>query len=130
MIRLGMHTVIAAATCLAMTMMAGSVLGQAASAGAAQLDCNRGPVQKQFGGSPWLAYACSDGRSVVLVSAPGNPATPFYFMFSATASGHRLVGEGTGAKAVTDKAYGELKELSSQQIMQIFEDAARSPLPR
>jgi hypothetical protein len=48
---------------------------------------------------------------------------PFYFMFSANGSGHRLIGEGTGSKAATDKAYKELKAFSEAQIQQLFAEA-------
>jgi hypothetical protein len=77
-----------------------------------QLECNIGPISKTFGNSRWRIYSCSDGQSIVVVSAPGSSAGPFYFMFQATASGHHLIGEGTGNKVATDKAYGDLKALS------------------
>jgi hypothetical protein len=32
------------------------------------LDCSAGPISKNFGATPWLVYACSDGKSVVAVS--------------------------------------------------------------
>jgi len=49
---------------------------------APQLNCNIGPVAKTYGRTQWLVYSCDDDRSVVIVSASGNPATPAYFMFS------------------------------------------------
>jgi hypothetical protein len=52
---------------------------------------------------------------------------PFYFMFSANGSGHRLIGEGTGSKAATDKAREELSALSEPQIQQLFVEAASVP---
>ncbi|MFZ0870722.1 MAG: hypothetical protein WAM90_08340 [Rhodanobacter sp.] len=91
-------------------------LAQVPGATSPKLECDIGPIPKTFGNSQWRVYSCSDGRSVVVVSAPGSPAVPFYFMFQATASGHHLIGEGTGKKAATDEAYGELKGLSEQGI--------------
>ena len=97
---------------------------QAPAGSSAPLDCGRGPVQKSYGGVPWLAYGCSDGRSVVLMSAPGSPAMPFYFTFAAKDAAYRLVGEGTGSKVVTDKAFKELRALSDSQIRRIYQEAA------
>ena len=36
--------------------------------------CEVGPVTRTYGQSGWLVYGCSDKRSLVFVSAPGNPA--------------------------------------------------------
>lgn len=83
---------------------------------ASELSCDIGPVPQSIGGGQWLAYSCSDSRSVVVVAAPNNPAAPFYFMFQATANGHHLIGEGTGSKAATDEAYKALNALSEKQI--------------
>ena len=59
-------------------------------------ECNIGPVTKTYGQAQWLVYSCNDDKTLVIVSAPGNPATPFYFTFLPTDAGHRLFGEGTG----------------------------------
>ena len=107
---------------VALCWSAGAVFGQPA-ASAAPLDCGLGPVSKTFGGVSWLVYACSDRRSVVLMSAPGSPAMPFYFMFSADGSRHRLIGEGTGNKVVTDRAYRELQALPEAEIRKLFVQA-------
>jgi hypothetical protein len=50
------------------------------------------------------------------VTAPGNPAMPFYFLFSSTNDGYQLFGEGTGDKAFTDAAHKELAALSNSDI--------------
>src|SRR5688572_6611140 len=47
------------------------------TAAATRVHCTAGPLPASFGALPWLLYACDDGRSVALVSAPGNPAAPF-----------------------------------------------------
>jgi hypothetical protein len=83
---------------------------------AAPLQCDVGPVTKVFGSVPWLLYSCNDGKSLVVVSAPGSQAAPFYFMFSPEGAGYHLRGEGTGDKARTDAALAELKALSDKEI--------------
>ena len=82
--------------------------------------CDIGPVKKTFGGTPWLVYGCSDGKSVVVITAEGSPAMPFYFLFSPHAGSYRLNGEGTGNKALTDAAFGELSKLGSDDINKLF----------
>jgi hypothetical protein len=82
----------------------------------AQLQCDIGPITKTFGSVPWLVDGCHDGGSVVLVSAPGSPAAPFYFIFSYESGGYNLRGEGTGAKSATDAALKELQALAPGQI--------------
>ncbi|GLQ97284.1 hypothetical protein GCM10007863_17040 [Dyella mobilis] len=71
-----------------------------------------GPVKKTYGKTPWLVYSCDDGQSIVVVTAPGSPAAPFYFTFN----GGRLSGEGTGNKAATDAAYDDLQRLTDADI--------------
>jgi hypothetical protein len=84
--------------------------------GAAPLQCDIGPITKEFGSVPWLLYSCDDGKSLVVVSAPGSPAAPFYFFFSPEGRGYHLVGEGTGLKSLTDAALRDLKLLSDAEI--------------
>lgn len=83
---------------------------------AAPLQCDIGPITKVFGSVPWLLYSCDDGKSLVVVSAPGSPAAPFYFFFSPEGRGYHLRGEGTGSKPLTDAAYMELEVLSNKDI--------------
>ena len=80
------------------------------------LNCNTGPVIKTYGGTKWLVYSCDDNRTVVIVSAPGSTAMPFYFLFSPTTTGYRLEGEGTGNKGATDAAFRDLRTLSEADI--------------
>lgn len=102
------------------------LLALVAPAYAQDLKCNVGPSSKSFGGVPWLVYACDDKHSVVLVSAPGSPAMPFYFSFAYEAAGYHLRGEGTGSKAATDAALAELGKLTDAQIADLFNDATKS----
>src|SRR5258708_6022499 len=46
-----------------------------------QLNCKSGPLTRTFGKTSWYVYGCDDGHSVVVITAPGNPAMPFYFFF-------------------------------------------------
>ena len=80
------------------------------------LQCDVGPVQKSYGGTPWLVYGCRDSQSLVFVTAPQSPAAPFYFFLAPQESSFRLSGEGTGNRALTDAAYNELKALGADEI--------------
>jgi hypothetical protein len=83
---------------------------------AAPLNCDVGPVTRTLGGAPWLVYSCNDLTTVIVVSAPGSPAAPFYFSLSFESGSYRIRGEGTGAKAVTDAALRQLQSLSMVDI--------------
>lgn len=85
------------------------------------LKCDIGPVVKTYGMTQWLVYCCDDKRTVVIVSAPGNPAMPFYFTFFPYENGYRLSGEGTGRKDTTAAAFEELKALSERDIAALIE---------
>jgi hypothetical protein len=80
------------------------------------LQCDVGPVQKSYGGTPWLVYGCRDSQNLVFVTAPQSPAAPFYFFLAPQESSFRLSGEGTGNRALTDAAYIELKALGADEI--------------
>ena len=90
------------------------------------LKCEAGPVTRTFGGTPWLIYGCQDGQSLAIVSAPGNPAMPFYFFFSPSNNGHRLVGEGTGSKQASAAALTELNALSAADVIALGVEARRA----
>jgi len=98
-----------------------ATIGEEAISTPRPLTCDTGPVEKTYGKTRWLVYSCDDHRTVVIVSAPGNPATPFYFMFSPHENGYRLSGEGTGRKDATDAAFDELKALSERDIAALIE---------
>jgi hypothetical protein len=92
-------------------------------ASSGKLSCTLGPVSKTFGGSSWLMYGCSDGQSVVVVTAPGNPAAPFYFIFTPGAKGMELHGEGTGNKQASAGAFKQLKALNQAGVAALFQQA-------
>ena len=92
-----------------------AVIGLSGASGRS-LRCDVGPITRTFGSAPWLLYSCSDGKSLVVVSAPGSPAAPFHLFFSPQGNGYYLHGEGTGAKSVTDAALKELQTLRPGDI--------------
>ena len=88
------------------------------------LNCEIGPLPRTYGQTEWLVYACNDARSVVIVSAEGNPALPFYFIFYVNASGDmNLHGEGTGKKTATQAAFDEIKDFTQTDIAKLVEQA-------
>jgi hypothetical protein len=87
------------------------------------MKCEAGPVKKSFGKVDWLVYGCDDGRSLVVVSAPGSPAMPFYFLVAVADSGINLRGEGTGDKAATDATYKELSALTVTEVAALYSQA-------
>jgi len=89
------------------------------------LKCDIGPVLKTYGMTQWLVYSCNDHRSVVIVSAQGNPAIPFYFTIFPRANGYQILGEGTGRKNATVAAYDELKALTGGDIIGLIEETKR-----
>jgi hypothetical protein len=58
---------------------------------------------------------------LIVVSAPENPATPFYFIFVPQGNGYQLSGEGTGRRDATNAAFDELKAFSGTDIMALIE---------
>jgi hypothetical protein len=106
------------------TSIAAQTDGEATSA--ASLACDIGPVIKTYGDTEWLVYSCSDNRTLVIMSAPGNPATPFYFTLYPGESGYLVAGEGNGDKGATEAALAEIKALSSAEIGTLIE-STKSP---
>jgi hypothetical protein len=91
------------------------------------LQCEIGPVKKSFGGNPWLVYSCSDGTTLVVVSAAQSPANPFYFVFYPKDGSYGLSGEGTGAKQATDAAFEDLKKLPTNDISALIRETKDAP---
>jgi hypothetical protein len=95
------------------------IVSDAAAQGPSQpkLVCDRGPVAtKTFGGTSWQIYGCNDNRSVAIVTAPGSPAIPFYFLLAWVNGVYTVSGEGTGRRDLTAKAYNEIIKLTRPQI--------------
>src|SRR5579864_3917817 len=88
-----------------------------ATQAAAQLQCNRGPLSRNYGGASWLVYACSDEHSLIFVTPPGSKAHPFIFsLIYQDGAGYRFSGEGTGDRSVTDVAAREIQALGGEDI--------------
>ena len=82
-------------------------------------------MKKTFGKTLWDVYGCDDGHSVIVVSAKGNPAMPYYFFFVWGPKGFELRGEGAGPKDITDAVFKDLKALSDADITRLHTDAVR-----
>ncbi len=99
-----------------LAVLVSSTAGGDVAAAPPTLTCDVGPIEKTYGGSKWLVYSCDDGRSVVIISAPGSPAMPFAFRFLARGDAYLLQSQGSGDREFTAKAFGELKGLSAQDV--------------
>jgi hypothetical protein len=69
-----------------------------------------------------LVYSCSDGTTIVVISAQGNPASPFVFTLTRTDQGYQVDGEGNGDRAASDAAGHDLSALTSDQIAALIAD--------
>jgi hypothetical protein len=96
-----------------------------------RITCDRGPVaSRTYGGTAWDIYGSNDNRSVAIVTARGNPALPFYFLFAERNGQYRLSGEGTGSPEITRKAYADLMGLTQQDILALVKETQKaSPKP-
>lgn len=92
------------------------------------LKCEVGPVIKQYGGTDWRVYSCDDNSSLVIVTAPGNPAAPFYFFYKHSGNGYELHGEGTGDKSLTDAASHDLQSLTDDQIVSLLLETQKASI--
>ena len=93
-----------------------------------KLQCDRGPAgsSRMYGGTAWDIYGCNDDRSVAVVTARGNPALPFYFLFTERDGSYTLSGEGTGRAEFTRRAYDDLRRLSQQDIETLAKEASKA----
>jgi hypothetical protein len=92
----------------------------AAHAEDASKKCDVGPVTRTYGNAPWLVYSCRDKRSVVLVSAPGNAASPAFFVFYPRGEGYELRNQGSANQAISAAAYEELSRLTPKDIADLI----------
>ncbi len=84
------------------------------------LTCEAESIAKDFGGTNWLVSACTDDKSIVVVSAPGNPEMPFYFFISPKGESYNIVGEGSGNKNESNLAFKALKKLTNEEILKLI----------
>lgn len=93
------------------------------------MKCEAGPLKRTYGGTAWLVYGCTDNESLVFVSDVGNPAMPFYFMFTPIDAVYQLHGEGTGDKTATAAAFGDLKAFTGEDIQSLLAATKAVPKP-
>jgi hypothetical protein len=102
------------------------ILSPAVTAGEADdrpaMQCDIGPLTKNFGGTEWVVYSCSDKKTVVIYSAANNPGKEFYFMFFPDGDDLRLYGEGNGDKTYTDAAFRELEPMTAQDVAALVKE--------
>jgi len=84
------------------------------------MQCDIGPLKKEYGGTNWLVYSCTNKKSLVFITDQGNPAMPFYFMYHPKNGVYNLHGEGTGNKKYTNAAYEQLKTLPLKSINELI----------
>jgi hypothetical protein len=101
-------------------ILAWSFLFLSATNFAEPMKCKTGPIKQTYGGNSWLVYGCSDNESIVVVSAAGNPAMPFFFSISKKSGEYKVSGEGNGNKVATDAAYKELVTLNEVAIKKLI----------
>lgn len=104
---------------LALILAAPLLLLQAATTLADQ-QCKTGPITRTFGKVPWLVYSCDDKKSLVLISGPGNPATPAFFVMNPVGDGYDIQNKGSGNQAISTAAYQDLKNLSANEIAELI----------
>ena len=117
------------AAALLAAVLSAIVLPDAVAQGPSQpkLVCDRGPFStKSFGGTQWQIYGCTDNRSVAIVTAPGNPAIPFYFLFAWIDGVYTVSGEGTGRRDLTAKAYSDIIKLTRPQIDALVKETLKT----
>ena len=107
---------------LAATAATSSIASPSGDNDAASMACNVGPLPKRYGGTQWVVYSCSDSRTVVIHSAAGNPAMPFYFMLFQQDGNLRLYGEGTGEKKYTEAAFKELEPMTVKDVAALVQE--------
>ena len=104
---------------LQIILLAGLVFAQSAAVGEEPAEesgaCDIGPVLKVYGGNEWNIYSCTTPDQLVVVSAPGNPAMPFYFVLYMKDGERRLTGEGNGSKEASAAAYEELRSIADSE---------------
>jgi hypothetical protein len=89
--------------------------------------CATGPVEKSYGGTPWLVASCSDGKSLVFVAKAGSKAAPFEFDLTYTGDGYDLTGHGDGDRKSTDAAYADLQKIKAADILALIQATQKSP---
>lgn len=98
--------------------------GEEAPQGNPSKSCTVGPTEKVFGKTKWLLYGCNDSTTAVIVSAEGNPASPFVFIVFRDADKYTVHGEGTGSKVASAAAAKDLQAMSGTALAGLISEAA------
>ncbi len=85
-----------------------------------------GPLTKTIGGNAWPVYACSDGKSLAVVSTPNAAPTWFYFIVAPRGDGYAVSGESRGDKSVTKPVFEELSAMSSDAVAALYKEVQDS----
>ena len=107
-------------------LIAAALAAPATPADPGHLECNVGSVTERIGGNDWIVHGCADGKSVVVVAGPPNPASPFFFFLMPDGEGIVLHGEGEGKKSASEPAYEQLKEMSAKDLTRLYQKAAET----
>jgi hypothetical protein len=91
--------------------------------------CATGPIEKTYGGAPWLVVSCSDGKSLVFVAKEGGKAAPFEFDLTFTGNDYDLAGHGKGDRTYTDAAYADLQKLTGKDVLELLQ-ATKAAKPK
>jgi hypothetical protein len=110
-----------AAPCIALLVSVAAIAAESSPA-TESFTCDIGPLNKTYGKNPWLVYSCNDGRTVVVVSAPGNPAMPFSFTLAIGDHGLQVTGEGKGRMGVVNAMYNDITSLSVRDVRHLIEE--------
>jgi hypothetical protein len=89
---------------------------QQATSAPPPMKCETGPARRTFGGTQWIVYSCDDHTSMVVVSAEGNPASPFYFFLKPNGGTYTVSGEGNGEKKASDAAGDALAKMTPAEF--------------
>jgi hypothetical protein len=117
-----MHPLALRSTKAALATVLAAIAGLAAAA--PQLQCEQGPLTRNYGGSEWHVYACNDQRSLVVTVIKSTPKLPFFYFFVTPASdGVQVAGEGNGDRSITASAYNELSRLTPAQVASLVSEA-------
>ena len=102
------------------------VSGQAPDQTASSVSCMIGPLTKTIGGNAWLVYACTDGKSLAVVSTPDAAPTWFYFVVAPKGDGYGVSGQSSGDKTITKPVFEELSEMSPDAVAALYKEVQHS----
>ena len=81
-----------------------------------ELQCETGPVDRDYGGSAVTIFSCDDDKSLVAFAKPGTRAYPYFFILSPMDGQVRLYGEGDGDNEAGRAAFTDLNELLPAEV--------------